>query len=178
MRHIADLTLLSALVSAAAVTDLRRRRIPNRLVVVGLVFAVVLQLSVYGPRGLSEGILGALLGLVCLLPFYALRAMGAGDVKLMSVIGIVMGPRGLLYAVALSLIAGGLFAMAYLAWRMLRESFRSFWQDGVTAGAVTAYIAARTARRDRLPFAVPIAVGSLAAFWVQSMSATELATWL
>lgn len=178
MSKFVVLSLMSGILSVAVLTDLRRHRIPNQLVVIGLLLGLITQLVVNGPRELGLGILGALLGLACFMPFYALRAMGAGDVKLMAVVGLFMGPRGLLYAVALSLIAGGVCAIGYLAWRMVRASVKSFWEDGVNAGAVTAVIAGRIARRDRLPFALPIAVGSLSAVWIQGLTMKELAAWL
>ena len=64
-----------------------------------------------------DGLLGALaglgVGLVVLLPVYALRVMGAGDVKLMAMVGAIVGLPDILQAVLYSLIVGGVAAVAF-----------------------------------------------------------------
>ena len=173
-----NLLTISGILTAAAYSDLRSHRIPNNLIVLGLILAIIFQLIADGAHGLLFGFLAALLGLGCFMPFYVLRAMGAGDVKLMAVVGFFTSPRGVLYAVVLSLLAGGLCALGYLMWRAMRAYAGSVVRDGMTAGTVPACIAARLARRDRLPFALPIAVGSVTACLIQGMTVEELAAWL
>jgi prepilin peptidase CpaA len=45
------------------------------------------------------------------MPIYWLRAMGAGDVKLMSMVGAFLGPNDILGVVLATFIAGGLMAL-------------------------------------------------------------------
>ena len=84
---------LAALVIVAAVYDIRFRRIPNWLVITG--FGLGLALNVFSVRleGLTLTLLGAGLAFAIYLPFFALHAMGAGDVKLMIAIGAFVGAR-------------------------------------------------------------------------------------
>ena len=96
---------------------------------------------------------------------YLLRAMGAGDVKLLAAVGAVLGLQGALFAALFSLLAGGLGAIGYVLWRGLRASVSSFVHEGFAAAGASALAAAQLARRDRLPFALPIAVGGVAACW-------------
>jgi prepilin peptidase CpaA len=91
--------------------------------------------------------------------------MGAGDVKLLTAVGAFLGPQGALYAALFSLLAGGLGAIGYVLWRALRASVSSFVHEGFAAAGASAIIAAQLARRDRLPFALPISVGGIAACW-------------
>jgi prepilin peptidase CpaA len=178
MLDSANLILMLGIVGAAVYTDIRSHRIPNNLILAGLVAAPIFQLTAHGLHGLWYGLLGALIGLASFMPFYAMRAMGAGDVKLMAVVGLLTSPRGALYAVVLSLIAGGLCAAAYLIWRAFRASINPLLHDGLAAGTLSAFVAARLAKRDRLPFALPIAVGSMAACCIQNLNAQELGAWL
>ncbi|MCS0806995.1 prepilin peptidase [Massilia agilis] len=105
--------VLLALLAAAAVSDYRSYRIPNLLTFGGMAFALVYNLLVpawhaqwtWGPAGM-------LLGLVAMLPMYAIGVMGAGDVKLMAMAGAFLGMEGTLYAVLFSVVAGGLGAIA------------------------------------------------------------------
>jgi prepilin peptidase CpaA len=182
MSNSANLLMISGILGTAVYTDLRSHRIPNNLIVLGLILAIIFQLVANGAHGLLFGSLAALLGLGCFMPFYALRAMGAGDVKLMAVAGLFTSPRGVLYAVVLSLLAGGVCALGYLIWRATRAYVGSVVQEGISAGTsagtVAAFVAARLARRDRLPFALPIAVGSVTACLIQGLSVEELVSWL
>ena len=50
-----------------------------------------------------------------MLPLYLLRAMGAGDVKLMAMVGVFVGPLGALSVALLTFVAGGVLALAVAA---------------------------------------------------------------
>src|SRR5215208_4679040 len=87
--------VLMALLAWACAADLRRRRIPNVLVLTMLATGLALSLA---PRtDATPGMLGALrgfaLGLVIWLPFHTLGLLGAGDVKLIAAAGAWLGPR-------------------------------------------------------------------------------------
>ncbi len=165
MHNDATLLLVPAILARAVYTDLRSHRISNRLTLFGLLAGLGLQGFGAGPQGLTAGLFGAGVGLACFAPFYLLRAMGAGDVKLLAVVGAFLGPQGALYAALLSLLAGGSGAIGYVLWRALRASVSSFVHQGFAAAGASAVTAARLARRDRLPFALPIAIGGIAVCW-------------
>ena len=99
--------VFTALLLAAAWSDLRSRRIPNALTITGLAVALVLRASV-GPETLIEGVVGVLLALVLTLPFLMLGVIGGGDAKLLMAIAGFMGPRHFLWAAALIAIIGGM----------------------------------------------------------------------
>ena len=87
------IAVLVVLLVAAAVIDYRTMRIPNWLTVGGMVAGLVLGtvMALRPLDGLLAALGGAGTGLVILLPLYALRVMGAGDVKLMAMVGRVPG---------------------------------------------------------------------------------------
>jgi prepilin peptidase CpaA len=174
MHSFTDLVLLSGILATAVYSDLRWHRIPNWLSVTGLVAGLVLQTVATGAHGLVSGVLGAGVGLVCFAPLYLLRAMGAGDVKLLAAVGCFMGPQGAFYAAAGSLLAGGAGAIGYVLWRVARAVISTLVREGLAAAGAAALIAATIARRDRLPFALPIAVGGITA-WVYENDAAGLA---
>src|SRR5438477_1353646 len=68
----------------ALVTDLRSRRIPNWLTLSAFSAGVVLNIVASGTQGGVSALEGAALGFGLLIPFYVLRVMGAGDVKLLA----------------------------------------------------------------------------------------------
>src|SRR2546426_6635098 len=108
------LVLVVAFAAVAAVFDGRTHRIPNWLVLLGAVACIAGQLI--QPALLPFGIAGALkgigVGFALLLPLYLLRATGAGDVKLMAMVGAYLGPWGVTSAALLSFIGRGVLALA------------------------------------------------------------------
>ena len=62
--------------------------------------------------GIWHAFEGVGVGLAIMLPLYLLRAMGAGDVKLVAMLGAWLGPWGIAIAALLSYIAGGVLALA------------------------------------------------------------------
>ncbi|MCA1645318.1 MAG: prepilin peptidase [Chloroflexi bacterium] len=101
--------------SIALVTDLRSRRIPNWLTVTAFLAGVVLNLIASGTQGGLSALEGAALGFGLLIPFYLLRVMGAGDVKLLAACGALLGPENLLAAAAAAALVGGILSLVILA---------------------------------------------------------------
>jgi prepilin peptidase CpaA len=154
-------TVLSA--SAWAVReDLLAHRIPNRLTGCALAAGFLLQLAQSGWAGLSTACLGTLVGLAMLLPFYVVRAMGAGDVKLLAALGASLGPTGALTAGIWTLLAGGALAIGYVVTGAAHAATQPV---GLTfpERMVFAFERARLLRRERFPFALAIACGALGA---------------
>jgi prepilin peptidase CpaA len=104
-------TLTLVLTLSAATVDWRQRRIPNWLTVPGLMAGITAHSVISGWPGAKMSLEGAGLGLVLLLPFVLLRAMGAGDWKLMGAVGAFLGPMMLLYVLLGSAFVGGMMAV-------------------------------------------------------------------
>lgn len=128
--------VLAALLAGATWHDWRTRRIPNRLVLCGTLAGLALNSLLphgaglfdapFGGLGLAQALAGAATGLALLLPMYLLRALGAGDVKLMAMCGAFLGPQGVLEAALLTFLTGGLLALAAaLAGRRLQQVLRN-----------------------------------------------------
>ncbi|CDG85705.1 A24 family peptidase [Janthinobacterium agaricidamnosum] len=127
-RLMLDLALL-ACVTVAAVSDLAWRKIPNRVVLAGLLAALPLHLLDGGLRGLPASWLGgALTGFFLFLPMYAMRGMAAGDVKLMAMVGAFSGPWPALLICFATFVIGGLMAIAIVLyqgrWRACLRNLR------------------------------------------------------
>ena len=114
-------------------SDIRSRRIPNSLIAGGLVAAFASALCSVNPFGVVpvQALLGMLVGMVCLFPFFLLRMMGAADVKVFAVLGAWCGLHGLLWLwIAASLVAG-IHALAVLL--LSRTALRTLWQRDTPA---------------------------------------------
>src|SRR5712671_8035569 len=100
-----------ALTISAALLDWRSRRIPNWLTVPGLIFGVAVNSALTGWHGTRLALEGAILALVLLLPLVLLRALGAGDWKLMGAVGAFLGPLMFLFVLLGSILVSGLMAV-------------------------------------------------------------------
>jgi prepilin peptidase CpaA len=116
------LCILSVLLLSAVWSDVKSRRIPNRLVFCGAALGLILNAvlpegngfvsNLPGAIGLQQALYGLGLGLGIMLPLYGMRAMGAGDVKLMAMVGAFLGPIAVVATILLTFIAGGLLTIA------------------------------------------------------------------
>jgi prepilin peptidase CpaA len=109
--------LLALIVLIAAVYDIRFRRIPNWLTLLGVVLGFGLNLFLFEASGLRLAAFGLGLAFLIYFPLYLLRGMGAGDVKLMGAIGSIVGPWNWFGIFILTNIFGGLAAVTLLLFK-------------------------------------------------------------
>lgn len=171
LSHFGDLftevnvATLMTLLGIAAWFDIKARRIPNWLVLTGLISSLGIQLLFSSGR-VSSWSSGALVGFGLFLPLYLVRAMGAGDVKLMAMVGGFFGPVGAAGVVLTTLVAGGILAVGVALWSgALRHTvanvrilvtqtiFKTFRGGDVQMDAPPS-------SAGDLPYAVAIAVGT------------------
>ena len=124
-------------------TDFERRLLPNRIVYPSIVLAIALSWvwpDVSALEVLAGGLAGLALGiglLVFSLPF-GKGAFGIGDVKMIALIGFVVGPASLLVGILLGSIVGGLIAATLIVARLRNR--RDYMPHGpyLAMGAVIA----------------------------------------
>ena len=109
----------------AAFLDLLTKKVPNFLILPSLLLAFPLAYLNGGADLLLNSILGACVGFLVLLYPYSKSLIGAGDVKLMAVVGAFLGPKLVLLAVLYASVFGGLIVLVYLFYKgLLAQSFR------------------------------------------------------
>lgn len=147
-----------AAVFAAALTDLRGRIIPHRIVAVvlagGLVLTCARGLADAGPSLLLAAGLGA-----ALFALSALGALGGGDAKLIPAAVLLFPFNGALAFLYWTAISGGVLGLLFLVMRRMRFS-------PAGAGRVRAWVQVQV--NDDLPFAVAIAIGAATALVLPS----------
>lgn len=166
MEQMVPVIVLLGLLGVAVASDLRRHRIPNFLVVLGLALGLAGQAYSGGFSGLGDGALGLLIGFSIFLPLYALGGMAAGDVKLMAMVGSFMTPFDAHWAALFSLIAGGLCGFLIVLVRgQLVMTFSRYWLM-LRARAYFAPAADEVAGKP-FPYSVAILLGTLASlYWL------------
>lgn len=109
--------LLLLFVTAAVLFDLRERRIPNWLSLGGASLAIGLNLVLHQLSGLWQSLGGLVLAFTIYFGLYWLRAMGAGDVKMMAAVGAIVGPWNWLVIFLFSALTGGIVGLVLVVWR-------------------------------------------------------------
>jgi prepilin peptidase CpaA len=160
-----------ALTFIAGWVDWRTRMIPNWLTVSGIAFGISLHASMGGWRGGARSIEGLLLALALLLPLVLLRALGAGDWKLMGAAGALVGPAMLVFVLLASIFVSGAMAMIQMvgAGRVkatilnIAGLLRGFALFGLRPNSE---ISLDNTQLLKLPFGVAAAAGTLICFLI------------
>jgi len=153
--------LLLGLLGIAVASDLRRHRIPNFLVLLGLVLGLASQAYSAGLSGAGDGVLGLLTGFAIFLPLYILGGMAAGDVKLMAMVGSFMTPYDAMWSAFFSLLAGSLCGFAIVLFRGQFLQTLSRYGLMLRARAYFAPAADEVAGKP-FPYSIAILLGTLA----------------
>ncbi|MGN6664756.1 MAG: prepilin peptidase [Solirubrobacterales bacterium] len=141
--------VLATALMAVTITDLERRIIPNKILlvtmIIGLVIAAVFDTSSLPERAIAAVAAGGLLFLAALI--YP-SGMGLGDVKLAAVMGFFLG-RNVAPALLVALVAGSVVGLAMIA------------REGASA------------RKKAIPFGPFLALGAL----VGLLAGNQLVDW-
>jgi prepilin signal peptidase PulO-like enzyme (type II secretory pathway) len=127
------------LLFTVVVIDLEHRRVPNRLMVATAVLAGSASLLMGAPPLVSM-VMGGIVGLVIflLLALLGRGALGAGDVKLAGVIGLIVGYPSVLLALIMGIFLGGIAAAILLISRKVApHSYIPYAPYLATAAAIT-----------------------------------------
>jgi prepilin peptidase CpaA len=174
----AQLVLL-ILVLCAAYFDARTRRIPNWLTVSGVLAGLALN-TFLNPLlpGLWFAFKGLCLAFGVYLALHLIRAMGAGDVKLMAAVGSITGAGDWFAIFLLTAVAGGILAITVsIANRRLgRTLFNVGFILSEMKSLRPAYLAneeldVKSDKGLRMPHGVVIAVGTLAFLVISARAA-------
>ena len=164
-------TAFTLLLASACAFDVRFRRIPNRLVAALAVGGALYVFSTMPPSAALPHVLGGgAAGLALWLPFWLLRVLGAGDVKLAAAAGVWLGAVGVVEASLIGAAFGGVLAF----WALARNGgvaagaarFGAWMVASRAAGAIGPEL---TPRERRIPYGLAIAAGAALAAWVPGL---------
>ncbi len=114
--------LLLALLLAALIFDLTRKKIPNFLTFPAILWGLLAHTITGGPEGLLFSVYGLLSGLAVFFIPFMLGGMGGGDVKLLGAVGALKGLQFVFQAAIFTAFCGGVLAVIYLIYN--RQLFR------------------------------------------------------
>jgi prepilin peptidase CpaA len=121
---------LSVVLVCAGLFDFRIQKIPNLLTLPAAIFSFGYHAFTNGFSGFLFSVQGLALGIGLLIIPYLLGGMGAGDAKLMGVVGGVLGAKGVFCAFLFSALIGGIYALILTL--IYRRHFRGFYKKQLT----------------------------------------------
>lgn len=166
-----DLILISVLL-ISVYTDLRFQKIYNAVLFPAALIALLSHLISNGLTGLLFSLKGLGLGLALFMLPFIMGGLGAGDVKLLALVGSVKGPAFVFNSFLITALLGGLIAAVLLLFkgRLFKTikqvclGFRVFFSSRFTVWN----FAALESSQDTLtlPYGVAIALGTILSYWV------------
>ena len=157
--------LLLLLSGAALFFDLRTGRIPNILILFGLLAACVLRTAAFGTAGVLSFLAGAGFPFLVLFLLFRLGMMGAGDIKLLMAAGGLLGWPGSLRFFVLSILFGTLVSAIVFAGRVRFSDrfryFRAYVRKALLTGEVSRY-RMEGERPENIHFALPVFLAAVA----------------
>lgn len=158
----------------AAGFDLYCRRIPNWLTASTLICGIVIHLTISGWSGvLIAGAGGMIAGLIFFI-FFLLGGMGAGDVKLITALGVVIGINYTPPLLLFTALAGGVSAVLMIAaqgrgMESVRNLGRLFYHFLANGPREHPELNLQSNTSLKMPYAVPIAVGTFLTFYLHKV---------
>lgn len=163
---------VAAIVLVATITDFRRRRIPNALTFPAAIAALFFHAITGGWHAAALSLGGWFVGALLFFPIFALRGMGAGDLKLLAAVGAWVGPTQVVLVALLASVAGGVVALGVaMAHSYLRTALRNVWML-LTHWRVVGVqpldtVTLQGTAGPRLAYALPIAIGTMVTLWLR-----------
>lgn len=163
--------IMLGLLALAVYFDIRERRVPNWLVLTGMVAALGWHGYQAGFSGLFFSLKGLGLGLLLLIVPFAMGGMGAGDVKLLGMVGAFQGAGFVLNCFIWMALTGGVIALAVLVREGRLGEFLLRMGRGVvlafTGGKISLFAASAGTEPFAVsfPYAAAIGLGAIAAFF-------------
>jgi len=170
--------LVTVVLIVAAVIDGWKLKVPNWLTFPFVISGWVYSLAFFGWAGLGWSLVGTGVGLILLLPAYAIGGMGAGDVKLLAGVGAWVWGTVTFYAFCLSAIVGAVMAVGMVLYRRKWGHHQAQFMSILTEILVirdpeqlSKIAAERKSSMLLLPYGIPIAIGTIAYFAYAGMLA-------
>ena len=159
MKVLLSLTLLSM----AVVTDLRSFRISNCLIVIGFILGLIFQIFTYGVRGAGVFFLNVSIPMILFYLLFLIRVLGAGDVKLFSMIGGIWGVQILCKTIVISFLAGAAMSLCKLLYQRNLISrllvFREYAYQVLHTGKLSEYPQEVQGKDHVIHFSIAILIG-------------------
>ena len=161
---------LLLVVTLSSISDVLTHRIPNIFLGPALLLALIIHSLLAGISGFLDCVLGLAIGLAMLFPLYFAGGTSAGDVKLLGVVGALLGANGALIAGVATYVSGGVLGVLFIAWRLIEpilliQIAQLVRPTGTSPPPLIRTVPRDASRKAEIPYAPAIAFGSFYSLW-------------
>ena len=164
--EMTSILVLITLLSVAVIQDMRSMKVSNRLILSGLIISLVFWVILGGTSQIFFFLGNIFLPVIMLYLFYVFGILGAGDIKLFSVIGGFINFKMLMDCVFFAFVAGAcLGVLQMIRHRNLRTSL---WHSmdyirQLLQGKYITYTAYGVKEQNKMHFSIAILIGLIIA---------------
>lgn len=140
--------------------DIKEHRIPNGLVIAGIVAAFIIRFLDTGTEGCGRAFVSMLIPFGLLFPVYMLGMIGAGDIKFLCMFSAMLNWGQTLYLIFYACILGGIWSLIHMLRNgSLVRRFQYLKEYVVSVAGqkgVRKYFTPEQGYEDTIAFALPI----------------------
>lgn len=111
--------VLMSLVGYAVYTDMTKTRISNRLIVLGLILGFFFRIITESYMGVLFFVVNLSIPVILLYLLFQVRALGAGDIKLLSMIGTFISAEQLLRLIVSAFCIGAVMGICKMGYKFV-----------------------------------------------------------
>lgn len=157
------LIFLLLILLLAVIWDFYKGKIPNILILTGVLTGTIFLVYQYGMKEILSHIPGILFPIILLFPLYKIGTLGAGDLKLFSILGFYFTFFETLFCMFTAFWVGAIISLFVLLWRKnLQERiwyFLNFLKECFSGGQFQYYYLNSNEEKDvksKIHFSLPI----------------------
>ena len=154
--------LLVSYLAAVTVADLKWKRIPNEMILLGIWTGGCVSLSTLGVKGIGVSVMKGIATLLLLYVLYLIHALGAGDIKLLGVLGILLGRERILVCIWGAFLSGALLSLLLMLKRRIfmerMRYFVNYLQESIGGKQRIPYRQEGKYRPETIHFTVPVCI--------------------
>lgn len=162
VRQIGSLLLILVL---AVITDLYSYKIPNEIIITGILSGTYFMFMQEGAAGILHGIVAVGFFVFILFPLFLCKGLGAGDIKLCGVIGGFLGIHNGIKCLTMTFLIGALFALIKLlnGHNLLKriKYFLSYFYQFIITGKLVTYERDIKSGNGIIHFSIPSLLSTL-----------------
>ena len=147
----------------AALQDIFAGKVTNRLIATGLVTGLVFQVMEHGAWGIWFFLGNISVPIVLLYLLFQMRALGAGDIKLFSVVGGICGFQWLFLTMAASFLVGACMSLCKMAYHRSLIArlavFGNYVRQSLAEGRILKYPQEPEGKQHIIHFSIAILIG-------------------